>query len=51
MSELNVKSADGINEFGKQYRVLLVDDSAFVVKQLQQIFISENYKVDRKSVV
>ena len=45
MSELNVKSADGINEFGKQYRVLLVDDSAFVVKQLQQIFISENYKV------
>lgn len=45
MSEINIRSADGIDETGKQYRVLLVDDSAFVLKQLQQIFVSEQYKV------
>ena len=27
------------------YKVLIVDDSAFVVKQLQQIFVSEQYNV------
>ena len=31
--------------FGKPYKVLIVDDSAFVVKQLQQIFVSEQYNV------
>ena len=45
MAELNSKNGDGINDLGKQYRILLIDDSAFVVKQLQQIFVSENYKV------
>ncbi|WP_432631893.1 response regulator [Brachyspira sp.] len=45
MAELNSRNGDGINESGKQYRILLIDDSAFVVKQLQQIFVSENYKV------
>ncbi len=45
MADLNSKNGDGIDELGKQYRILLVDDSAFVVKQLQQIFVSENYKV------
>ena len=46
MSEnINTKEADGINEFGKPFKVLIVDDSAFVVKQLQQIFVSEQYNV------
>lgn len=45
MSDINTKEADGINEFGKPYKVLIVDDSAFVVKQLQQIFVSEQYNV------
>ncbi len=45
MAELNSKKGDGISDLGKQYRILLIDDSAFVVKQLQQIFVSENYKV------
>lgn len=45
MSDINKKAADGINEFGKSFRVLLVDDSAFVVKQLQQILVSEQYSV------
>ena len=45
MADLNSQNGDGIDELGKQYRILLVDDSAFVVKQLQQIFVSENYKV------
>ncbi|WP_297277589.1 response regulator [uncultured Brachyspira sp.] len=42
---MNTKEADGINEFGKPFKVLIVDDSAFVVKQLQQIFVSEQYNV------
>ncbi|WP_297296910.1 response regulator [uncultured Brachyspira sp.] len=45
MADINTKEADGINEFGKPYKVLIVDDSAFVVKQLQQIFVSEQYNV------
>ena len=45
MSDINTKEADGINEFWKPFKVLIVDDSAFVVKQLQQIFVSEQYNV------
>lgn len=45
MSDINTKEPDGINELGKPYRVLLVDDSAFVLKQLQQIFVSEQYSI------
>lgn len=45
MSEINTKDSDGVNEFGKSYKILIVDDSAFVVKQLQQIFVSEKYNV------
>ena len=45
MSDINTKEADGINEFGKPFKVLIVDDSAFVVRQLQQIFVSEQYNV------
>ncbi len=35
----------GLRESGTPYRVLVVDDSAFVVKQLTQIFISAKYEV------
>ncbi len=35
----------GLKESGAPYRVLIVDDSAFVVKQLTQIFVSEKYDV------
>lgn len=45
MSDINTKEPDGISESGKPYRVLLVDDSAFVLKQLQQIFVSEQYSI------
>lgn len=44
-SKINAKSPDGIDDNGKPYRLLLVDDSAFVIKQLQQIFISEEYEI------
>ncbi|MBI4976043.1 MAG: response regulator [Spirochaetes bacterium] len=44
-AKVNAKSPDGISDNGKPYRVLIVDDSAFVIKQLQQIFVSEEYEV------
>ncbi|MEK6793400.1 MAG: response regulator [Spirochaetota bacterium] len=44
-SKINAKSPDGIDDNGKPFRLLLVDDSAFVIKQLQQIFISEEYEI------
>lgn len=45
MADINTKEPEGLNEFGKPYKVLLVDDSAFVIKQLQQIFVSEQYVI------
>lgn len=45
MADINTKEPEGLNDFGKPYRVLLVDDSAFVIKQLQQIFVSEQYVI------
>lgn len=35
----------GIRKNGQPYRVLIVDDSMFVIKQLRQILISEGFKV------
>ncbi len=40
-----MESLDGLRESGTPYRVLVVDDSAFVVKQLTQFFISAKYEV------
>lgn len=45
ISSMNSKDPDGINEQGKQFRVLIVDDSVFVIKQIQQILISESYDI------
>ena len=42
---LNSKSPDGIGPDGKPYRILLVDDSIFVKKQLSQILQSEQYDI------
>ena len=39
------KQPDGIKPDGTPYRVLIVDDSAFVTKQLKQILTSEGYEV------
>ena len=36
MADLNSKVGDGISPTGTPYKVLLIDDSAFVIKQLQQ---------------
>ena len=35
----------GLKDDGRPYRVLLVDDSVFILKQLQQIFASEGFEV------
>lgn len=45
MGEVNSNVSDGIGEHGKSFRVLIVDDSAFVLKQLQQILVSEQYTI------
>ena len=42
---LNQKEPEGIGPDGKPYRILIVDDSMFVKKQLGQILTSEGYEV------
>ncbi len=42
---LNAKEPDGIREDGSAYKILVVDDSVFVRKQLSQILQSEQYEV------
>jgi len=42
---LNQKPADGLKEDGTPYKVLIVDDSIFVKKQLTQILQSEQFEV------
>lgn len=44
MSDEN-RVPDGIKSDGTKYKVMVVDDSVFVTKQLQQILVSEAYKV------
>lgn len=36
---------DGVKPDGSRYKVMVVDDSVFVTKQLQQILVSEAYEV------
>jgi two-component system, chemotaxis family, chemotaxis protein CheY len=36
---------DGVKPDGSKYKVMVVDDSVFVTKQLQQILVSEAYEV------
>lgn len=42
---INERSPEGIKDDGTSYRVLIVDDSLFVAKQLGQILASEGYEV------
>jgi two-component system chemotaxis response regulator CheY len=45
MPSINEKDPDGKKPEGGSYRVLIVDDSMFIAKQLGQIFTSEGYEV------
>ncbi|MCL2374510.1 MAG: response regulator [Treponema sp.] len=45
MPSINDKSPEGTKPDGTQYRVLVVDDSMFIAKQLGQIFTSEGFDV------
>jgi len=42
---MNDKAPEGVKPEGGAYRVLVVDDSMFISKQLGQIFTSEGYEV------
>ncbi|MBP7554157.1 MAG: response regulator [Spirochaetes bacterium] len=42
---LNQKPPEGLKEDGTPYKILIVDDSIFVKKQLSQILTSEQYDV------
>ena len=45
MPSINEKPPEGIKPEGGAYRVLVVDDSMFIAKQLGQIFTSEGFEV------
>ena len=45
MPSINEKTAEGIKPEGTPYRVMVVDDSMFIAKQLGQIFTSEGFEV------
>ena len=45
MPNINDKPPEGERPEGGAYRVLVVDDSMFIAKQLGQIFSSEGYEV------
>ncbi len=42
---INERQAEGVREDGTPYRVLVVDDSMFVTKQISQILTSEGFDV------
>ncbi len=42
---LNEDRPQGLKEDGSAYRVLIVDDSLFVVKQISQILTSEGFEI------
>ncbi|MEM5948431.1 response regulator [Spirochaetia bacterium 38H-sp] len=42
---INERKPEGVDENGKPYRVLVVDDSMFVTKQISQILTSEGFEV------
>ena len=44
-NSINPKKAQGVSPDGVPYKVLLVDDSMFVRKQLEQILLSEGFDV------
>ena len=42
---INERAPDGLKTDGSAFRVMIVDDSMFVAKQLGQILTSEGYEV------
>ncbi|MFH2115505.1 MAG: response regulator, partial [Spirochaetota bacterium] len=42
---INERKPDGLSPEGTPYRILVVDDSMFVAKQITQILTSEGYDV------
>ena len=42
---INERRPEGVKESGDSYRVLIVDDSMFVTKQISQILTSEGFEV------
>lgn len=42
---INSKQPEGLNSMGQPYRVLIIDDSIFVQKQIGQILTSEGFEV------
>lgn len=42
---INSKQPEGLNPMGQPYRVLIIDDSIFVQKQIGQILTSEGFEV------
>ncbi|MDR1748622.1 MAG: response regulator [Spirochaetaceae bacterium] len=42
---INERAPEGLKEDGTSYKVLVVDDSMFVAKQIGQILTSEGYEV------
>ena len=45
MPNLNEKRPLGLRDDGTPYRVLVVDDSMFVIKQINQILTSESFSI------
>ena len=50
MPNINEKAAEGIKPEGVPYKVLVVDDSMFIAKQLGQILTSEGFEVAATAV-
>ncbi len=42
---INERTPDGLSSDGRAFRVLIVDDSMFVTKQISQILTSEGFEV------
>jgi two-component system, chemotaxis family, chemotaxis protein CheY len=42
---INSKKPEGRDESGQPYRVLIIDDSMFIIKQLSQILTSEEFEI------
>jgi two-component system chemotaxis response regulator CheY len=45
IAAINDKPPEGLKDDGTPFRVLIIDDSMFVVKQMSQIFTSEGFQV------
>lgn len=42
---INERKADGISDEGRPFRVMIVDDSMFIAKQISQILTSEGFDI------